>query len=145
MTFRHKPNTKNDLAYRTALGSMVTAAQTHRDLLVEHGLAVPMLDQLVQLVEQYDAAVTLANEGRAAHVAATLRLERLGTEIVRTVRLMNGRNRQRFQHEAKILGEWISASTVRGTPSRTPDEPETPAPAADAGTPNSGTDVRPAA
>jgi hypothetical protein len=30
------------------------------------------------------------------------------------VRLMNGRNRQRFAGDGQLLGSWISASTVLG-------------------------------
>jgi hypothetical protein len=37
-------------------------------------------------------------------------------EIVRTVRVMDARNRQRFSDQGKLLGSWISASTVLGTP-----------------------------
>ena len=36
--------------------------------------------------------------------------------IGRAVRVMDGRNRQRFQQEQSLLAEWISASTVLGQP-----------------------------
>ncbi|MGH7512551.1 MAG: hypothetical protein ACREOQ_06465 [Gemmatimonadales bacterium] len=38
----------------------------------------------------------------------------MASEITRTVRVMDGRNRQRFADDPQLLGEWISASTVLG-------------------------------
>jgi hypothetical protein len=61
----------------------------------------------------------------------------VASEIVRTVRVMDGRNRQRFADQEQLLGSWISASTVLGTP-----RPEQES--AEGGTPASG-EVRPAA
>ncbi len=44
------------------------------------------------------------------------------------MRVMNGRNRQRFAEDEQRLGSWISASTVLGTPrSGSESEGETPA------------------
>jgi hypothetical protein len=60
----------------------------------------------------------------------------LATEIVRALRVMDGRNRQRFAEQEQLLGSWISASTVLGR-SRPGAEPE-------GGTPAGG-EVRPAA
>ena len=58
------------------------------------------------------------------------------SEIVRTVRVMDGRNGKRFVEERQLLGSWISASTVLGTP-RAGTEQEGGVPA--------GGEVRPAA
>jgi hypothetical protein len=51
-------------------------------------------------------------------------------------RVMDGRNRQRFAEEGQLLGSWISASTVLGTPR--------PGTESEGGTPAGG-EVRPAA
>jgi hypothetical protein len=88
------------------------------------------------MLDQFDAAVEAGNDGRTAHLGATRELETVAQEIVRTVRVMDGRNRQRFAEDGQLLGSWISASTVLGTP-RAGVEPE-------GGTPASG-EVRPAA
>ena len=80
--------------------------------------------------------VVLGIEGKTAHVGATRELRAVASEIVRTVRVMDGRNRQRFAADGQLLGSWISASTVLGTPRPgTESEGETPA----------GGEVRPAA
>ena len=99
-----------------------------------------MLEEFVQLVAQFDSAVALGNVGRTTHVAATRELTALGLQIVQTVRVMNARNRQRFQGNAELLGSWISATKVLGTPHRT----AAPVPAPEGTTPPAG-DVRPAA
>jgi hypothetical protein len=113
---------------------MATAAQAHRQVLRKYGLSPPVLDQFVQLLDQFDKAVVL--EGRAGHVGATRELRAVLTEIFRTVRVMDGRNRQGFAEDGQLLGSWLSASTVVGTP-RPGAEPE-------GGTPAGG-EVRPAA
>ena len=58
--------------------------------------------------------------GRHAGVRA------VASEIVRTVRLMDGRNRQRFAQDGQLLASWINARTELGTPrSYTESEGET--------------------
>jgi hypothetical protein len=135
-TFRFKPGASTFLAFRTAARSMASSAQTHREVLAKYGLSQSVLDEFVRMLDQFDEAVALGNDGRTAHVGATRELRAVSPEIVRTVRVMDGRNRQRFAEDGQLLGSWISASTVLGTPR--PDlEPEEGTPA--------GGEVRPAA
>ena len=135
-TFTFRPGASTSFAFRTAARSMASSAQEHRELLAKYGLAQSVLDEFVQTLDQLDAAVALGNEGRTAHVGATRELGALATEIVRAVRVMDARNRQRFADQEQLLGSWISASTVLGSP-RPGAEPE-------GGTPAGG-EVRPAA
>jgi hypothetical protein len=135
-TFRFKPGASTFLAFRTAARGMASAAETHREVLVKHGLSPSVLDQFVQMLDQFDEAVVLGNDGRTAHVGATRELRAVSSEIVRTVRVMDGRNRQRFAEDGQLLGSWISASTVLGTPR--------PGTEQEGGTPATG-EVRPAA
>jgi hypothetical protein len=135
-TFRFRPEASTYFAFRTAARSMAKAAQEHRELLVKYGLSESVLEEFVQLLDQLDEAVVLGHEGRAAHVGATRDLKAGAFEIVRTVRVMNGRNRQRFAQDEQLLGSWISASTVPAR-SRSVAEPEGGSPA--------GGEVRPAA
>jgi hypothetical protein len=148
-TFRFKPGASTFLAFRTAARSMAAEAQSHREVLVKHGLAESVLEQFVQMLDQFDAAVTLGNDGRSAHVGATRELKAVAAEIVQTVRVMDGRNRQRFQGDGQLLGAWISASTVRGAPKGAPSTPGGPSTPGTTGTSTGGTppagEVRPAA
>jgi hypothetical protein len=136
-TFTFKPGAGTFLAFRTAARSMASAAEAHRELLVKYGLSESVLDEFIQELDQFDAAVALGNDGRTAHVGATRDLGAVSVEIVRTVRLMEGRNRQRFADQEQLLGSWISASTVLGKPGRPGAEQE--------GGPPAGGEVRPAA
>jgi hypothetical protein len=112
--FRFKPSADTILAFRTAARSMAAAAETHRELLAKHGLAQSVLDEFEQMLDQYDAAIALGNAGKSAHTGATRELRSVATEIVRGVRVMDGRNRQRFADQEQLLGSWISASRVLG-------------------------------
>jgi hypothetical protein len=134
--FRFKPGASTFLAFRTAARSMAAAAETHKEVLLKHGLSQSVLDEFVRMLDQFDEAVALGNDGRTAHVGATRELRTVSSEIVRAVRVMDGRNRQRFAEDGQLLGSWINASTVLGTP-RPDVEPE-------GGTPAGG-EVRPAA
>jgi hypothetical protein len=135
-TFRFRPDASTYLAFRTAARGMASAAQEHREVLAKYGLAQSVLDEFVQMLDQFDAAVALGNDGHTAHVGATRELRAVSTEIFRTVRVMDGRNRQRFADQEQLLGSWISASTVLGTPR--------PGTESEGGTPAGG-EVRPAA
>jgi hypothetical protein len=135
--FRFRPEASTLFAFRTAARSMANAAQEHRELLVKHGLSGSVLDKFVELLDQLDEAVARGNEGRAAHMGATRELKTMWVEIGRTVRVMNGRNRQRFAEDQQVLGSWISASRVLGTPRPGTESPE-------GGTPGGG-EVEPAA
>jgi hypothetical protein len=116
--FQFHPNASTLLAFRHAAGTIADAAVAHKDVLVKHGLAVPVLDELLQMIQQFDAAVDLGKAGRTTHVAATGELETLAKEIVATVRLMDGRNRQRFRGNEELLRSWISATRILGSPRR---------------------------
>jgi hypothetical protein len=82
---------------------MAAAAHTYKELLMKHGLSESVLDPLVQLLDRFDAAVSLAVSGRASHKAATKELQAVTTEIARTVRVMDARNRLRFQNDGQLL------------------------------------------
>jgi hypothetical protein len=135
-TFTFRPGASTSFAFRTAARSMAAAAEAHKELLVKYGLSQSVLDEFVQMIDQLDAAVALGHEGRTAHVGATRELGAVATEIVRAVRVMGGRNRQRFADQGQLLGSWISASTVLGIPR--------PSTESEGGTP-AGEEVRPAA
>lgn len=112
------------------------SAREHRETLLKSGLSQSVLDEFVRMLDQFDAAVVLGHEGRAAHIGATRELRVVSTEIFRTVRVMDGRSRQRFAGDAQLLGSWISASTVFRKPQPGKEsEEETPG----------GGEVRPAA
>ncbi len=84
----------------------------------------------------------MGTSGRSKHVGATRELKTIATEIVQTVRVLDGRNRQRFQDDGQLLAAWINASTVTRAP-RVAEKPDTPSSAEGSAAPAG--DVRPAA
>jgi hypothetical protein len=137
--FRYKPSGITYVAHRTAARSM--QAEANKEVLARYGLSEAVLQVFGQLLDQFDAAVKLGSDGRAAHIGATKRLEALALEARQIVRVMDARNRYRFKDDEQVLGAWISASTVRRAGVGSAPE-ETPGPAL---TPEVGGDVRPAA
>jgi hypothetical protein len=97
---------------------MATSAETHREVLGKHGLSQSVLNQFVQMLDQFDLAVALGNDGHTAHVGATRELRAVASEIVRTVRVMDGRNRQRFANQEQLLGSGSARARCWGTRGR---------------------------
>jgi len=134
-SFRAKPGSGTYLAFRTTARTMQTAAESNKEVLAKYGLSESVLAQFGQLLDQFDAAVTLGSNGRTVHKGATLELRRVATMISQTVRVMDARNRQRFQDDPQALGSWLSARQVLGAPkgSGVPAPVDTPAPDTPAG------------
>ena len=138
---RYKPSGNAYLAHRTAARGMQAEAEANKEVLAKYGLSEAVLSVFGQLLDQFDAAVKLGSDGRAAHTGATRRLEALALEAGQIVRAMDARNRYRFKNDEQVLGAWISASTVFGKGAGSAPE-QTPGPGP---TPEAGGDVRPAA
>jgi len=114
--FVFKPGTTTYLAFRTAARGMAAEAQNQKDVLVKHGLADSVLDNLVQALDQFDAAVESGAGGRQAHVGASAELMAVADEVVQIVRVMDGLNRYRFITAPELLAAWESASNVLAAP-----------------------------
>ena len=127
--FVFKPNSRTHQAFRTAARGMATAAQSNKEVLVKYGLVESVLDSLMQVLDQFDAAMERGTEGRRAHVGASAELRDVAEDLVQVVQSMDGVNRLRFANNADLLAEWQSASTIVATPrsgSATPGSPEPP-------------------
>jgi hypothetical protein len=146
--FRYKPGAQTYVAFLTAVRSMQSAAEAGKQLLLRYGLSESVLTTLGELVDQFEAAVLVANDGRTAHKGATKQLDELATELASVVRTMDARNRIRFQGNRQLLESWISASTVLGSKrgGSLPGETQPVAGSSESeGTPAADGDVRPAA
>ena len=140
-TFRFKPGASTFLAFRTAARGMASAAEARKETLAKHGLVPSVLEELGRMLDEFDAAVALGSDGRVAHLGATRELKAVAQEIVRTVRVMDGRNRLRFADDGELLGSWLGASRVlRGRRAGTEGGAAAPE-----GTLPAGGEVRPAA
>ncbi len=124
-----RPRTRTYLAFRTAARGMAAEAQSQKEVLVKHGLVETVLDNLVQALDQFDAAVESGAEGRRAHVGASAELTAVADEVFQIVNVMDGLNRYRFMNDAELLAAWESASNVLAAPRAA----EKPAPGGAAG------------
>ena len=131
--FRFRPGASTFMAFRAAARGMAAAAEVHAEVLAKYGLSASVLEEFGRLLDEFDAAVELGHDGRAAHLGATREIDVVAQEIVRTVRVMDGRNRQRFGQDAQLLGAWFGASRVLGVPRAAPTGGAEPAPAAQDG------------
>lgn len=154
-TYRYKPGAQTYTAFLTAARAMQAKAQADAKLLVKFGLSEAVLAQLGELLDKFEAAIALGNDGRTKHKGATRQLEQLAMELGSLVRTMDARNRQRFQDNPQLLASWVSASTVLGGKRGVGVAAEVPAPESEPSVPEAGTaaggtpvvegDVRPAA
>jgi hypothetical protein len=137
--FVFNPGTRTYLAFRTAARGMAAEAETHKELLVKYGLAETVFENLLQALDQFDAAVESGKQGRQMHVGARAEISAVADEVVEIVRVLDGLNRYRFRNDPKLLAAWDSASNVLATPKNGASKPGTE----DA--PPTGGEVRPAA
>ena len=157
---QYRPSGNTFGGHLAAARGLLAEAETHQELLAKYGLSADVLDAYRELLSQSEAAIRLGDEGRAAHKGATPHLRELAKEVRQIVRTLDGRNRIRFKNDPKLLGEWISASTVLGKPGPASGSESATPPAAgptqgsasgqsqgsaQGGTPAAGGDVRPAA
>jgi hypothetical protein len=142
LNFMFRPGMGTHAAFQTTARAFLTEAETHRELLVRHGLVESVLTELRRSLDQFDAAMVSGAEARAAHVRASAELRRLADEVVQGVRVLDGFNRVRFRATPEVLAAWQSiSSTVE--PSRGKTEPE--GGPGSGGAPQDRGEVRPAA
>jgi hypothetical protein len=142
-TFRFKPTATSLVAFRSAARAMIEEAQSHKEVLVKHGLSESVLVEFERMLDQFDAAMRLGAEGRMRHTAATRELVALTKEAGRLVRAMDARIRVRYRNDLPALEQWVSARAVLGAPRPVEDGAEPPVEGG--GTPGAGGEVRPAA
>jgi hypothetical protein len=102
---------------------MLAEALTHKELLVQHGLAEPLLEGLVRSVSQIDQALEQAADARRGHVSASAELDLIGDEITHLISVMGTFNGFRFAEQGAVLAEWESASNVFGPVRANSEEP----------------------
>jgi hypothetical protein len=102
------------LEFQAMARAMLAEAQNQKELLVKHGLAETLLEDLVRNVALFDRTIEQGTEARRGHVGASAELDLIGDDIIHLVRVMDGLNRSRFAEQSELLAEWESASNVFG-------------------------------
>jgi hypothetical protein len=147
---KDEPSLATQVQYRPSAGTfgghlaaargLLAEAEANQEVLAKYGQSAEVVEVYRDLIGQAEAAIRLGDEGRAAHKGATTHLQELAKEVRQIVRSLDGPNRIRFKNDPKLLGEWISASRVRGTRGGVVGGG-----GERAGSPAAGGDVRPAA
>src|SRR4051812_49036805 len=106
--------------------ALVAEALNHKELLVRHGLAETLLEDLVKNLALFDSAMKQAGDGRRNHVTASAELDEIGAEIVNLVKVLDTLNRSRFRGSLGLLTAWESASNVFGPVHPSEEEPAAP-------------------
>jgi hypothetical protein len=140
--FPRKPATSSQAGFRTVVGGIADAAEEHKEVMGKRGLSADVLGDLKESIKQFDAAMELGVQSRAAHLEASAQLRHLGDEIVKRVRLLDGINRLHFRQDPAALKAWAAVSRVQATPKGSVEGSESGA-SAEGGAP--GGDIRPAA
>jgi hypothetical protein len=103
-------------AYRTAARAMLDEAVAQRDLLLQHGMASTLLDDLASALKHYDTSVEQAQSGLRARIGAVAELSVVSSEIIEGAQMLDGLNRYRFRTNADLRAEWESARNVVAIP-----------------------------
>ncbi len=110
--FRRPTSKATNVAFATALRSMLAAAREAGDELKTHGLGESLLTDFERAVAQLDDLNRAATEARAAHVGATKDLERLGAGVIESVGVLDGIYRYRLATDPERLARWSSVRNV---------------------------------
>jgi hypothetical protein len=137
-----KSNVSNEI-YGTLARNLLELGKAQRELLMKHGLAEKLLDDLTVAVETFDATVAESNEARREHVGARAEMEAVSDQVMKLVDRLDGLNRYRFGGNAELKAAWQSARRVVQGP-RSGDEPAAGRDSSGGGTGSTG-GVRPAA
>jgi hypothetical protein len=121
------------LEFQAAARAFLAEALSHKELLVRHGLAETLLEDLVKNLELFDQAMGQSTDARRDHVTASAELDAIGDEIVHLVKVLDTLNRSRFHSSVTLLVAWESASNVFGPvhPSEEPSAPPEKSPPTD--------------
>jgi hypothetical protein len=118
-----RPEQTPYLEFQAMARAMLAEAQNQKELLVKHGLAETLLEDLVRNVNLFDRTIEQGTEARRGHVGASAELDLIGDDIIHLVRVMDGLNRSRFADQGELLAEWESASNVFGPIHSTSEKP----------------------
>lgn len=148
-TFLVKPGVGSYARFLTTARAMYAAAIEHKEVLAKYGSSESLVAQFGAQLDQFEAALLLGDNARAASKGATFELREVTKQIRQTVRLMDGRNRQRFETDPTALGSWLSARQVLKTSkageAASVESPAGPGGPAGAESGTAAGDVRPAA
>ena len=116
--FKLPPTRARNRVFLAAVRSMVTLAEQHLEALVNDGMSPLLLEQLKAMLDEFEAASEAARVARLDAIGATGELEEISSELMESVRALDGYMRMRFGKDPKLLYDWNAAKhlPVRSTP-----------------------------
>jgi hypothetical protein len=99
-------------AYIMAAQAMVAEATANKELFVKAGMPPGLLDELAQILVNYEQTTEKAVAGKRDHVGARADLAAVADEILVVVGLLDGLNRHRFENDQEQLAAWESVKRV---------------------------------
>jgi hypothetical protein len=110
--------------FRTTAQSIAATLQAHHDLLRSNGMAEGTLQDLTELLVEYEQAVSDADAARRAHTGARAELATLGRELMQMAHQLDRMVMYQFHDRPEVVGAWKSArnvawpagEVVKGTP-----------------------------
>jgi len=127
-----KGNETND-TFRTLAHRLLEQGQAEKEILVKHGLADRLLEDLAAAVDEFDGSVAQSNEGRHGHVGARSELQAVSDQLMQLVDMLDGLNRYRFGGKAELIAAWESARNVVAGPRAAEAAAGGPTPPAESG------------
>jgi hypothetical protein len=131
--FRLPKGNEPNKTFLTVANKMLEQGRANRDVLLRHGMADKLLDDLAAAIGELEASIDETSDGLRSHVGASAELEAVSDEVMRLVEVLDGFNRYRFSGDADLLAEWENARHVVAGPRAkvepadgTPTQPTTP-------------------
>lgn len=94
--------------------TLLAQANEQREAFIAAGIGAGFFEKAEAAIAAYDAASTEADEGREAHVRAGALFRSITSEVLATVRVLDGLNAARFAEQAGERAKWESARNVFG-------------------------------
>lgn len=142
--FRLPAGNANHEKFQTDARRLLERGTAERELLVKHGLAESLLDDLAAAITEFERSVVESAEALRQHVGASAELEKVAGEVMAIVDVLDGLNRYRFGSDGELAAAWASARRVVGMP-RGPESDTGPVAAGPPVGGGGGSEVEPAA
>ena len=105
-------------------------AEANKELLVSLGLSDTVLDELKQVMVEFDEAMVSGRAGRLEHIRARKELFAVADEAGKIIGQLHGLNRYRFRKDPLLLAAWEAVRfigpKVRAEPKAPAEDPTTP-------------------
>ena len=113
-SFHLPPTNTTNMAFITAVKSLLAAGESQKDLLVQAGMAPTLLEELGKMVADFEAASEAARTARRDHIEARTDLDVITAQLTEQVNLVDGLTRYRFGSDREVMAGWKAARAVLG-------------------------------